>query len=60
VKQLIDIRRTEPLSPIQGDRPMSRRDYARTRTLAARIRPVLNAIAVVATCAAAAWAGAMV
>jgi hypothetical protein len=39
---------------------MSRRDYARTRTLVARIRPVLNAIAVVATCAAAAWAGALV
>lgn len=39
---------------------MSRRDYARTRSLAARIRPVLNAIAVVATCVAAAAAGALV
>lgn len=39
---------------------MSRHEYARTRTLAARIRPVLNAIAVVGTCAAAAWAGALV
>jgi hypothetical protein len=39
---------------------MSRRSYARTRTLAARLRPVLNAIATVATCAAAAWAGALV
>ena len=39
---------------------MSRREYARTRTLAARIRPVLNAVAVLATCAAAAWAGALV
>lgn len=39
---------------------MSRREYARSRTLAARIRPVLNAIAVLATCAAAAWAGALV
>jgi hypothetical protein len=39
---------------------MSRRDYARTRTVASRIRPVLNAIAIVATCVAAAWAGAMV
>lgn len=39
---------------------MSRREYARTRTLAARIRPVLNAIAIVATCAAAAWAGTLV
>jgi hypothetical protein len=39
---------------------MSRREYARTRTLAARLRPVLNALAVLATCAAAAWAGALV
>ncbi len=39
---------------------MSRREYARTRTVAARMRPVLNAIAVLATCAAAAWAGALV
>lgn len=39
---------------------MSRREYARTRSTFARIRPVLNAIAVVATCAAAAWAGALV
>jgi hypothetical protein len=39
---------------------MSRRDYARTRTLMSRIRPVLNAIAVVATCVAAAAAGALV
>ena len=39
---------------------MSRRDYARTRSLMSRVRPVLNAIAVVATCAAAAAAGALV
>lgn len=39
---------------------MSRREYARTRSTYARIRPVLNAIAVVATCVAAAWAGAIV
>lgn len=39
---------------------MSRREYARTRTVYARIRPMLNAIAVVATCVAAAWAGALV
>lgn len=43
-----------------GDRAMRRRDDARTRALAARIRPVLNVIAVVATCAAAAWAGTLV
>jgi hypothetical protein len=39
---------------------MSRREYARTRSTLAKIRPVLNAIAVVATCAAAAFAGAAV
>jgi hypothetical protein len=39
---------------------MSRSRYARTRTVAARIRPVIQAIAVMATCAAAAWAGALV
>ncbi len=39
---------------------MSRREYARTRSLSARIRPVLNALAVIATCAAAAWAGTLV
>jgi hypothetical protein len=39
---------------------MSRREYARTRSTLARIRPVLNAIATVATCAAAAWAGTLV
>lgn len=39
---------------------MSRREYARTRSTIARIRPVLNAIAVVATCMAAAWAGTLV
>ena len=39
---------------------MSRRDYARTQTMIARVRPVLNALAVLATCAAAAVAGAMV
>lgn len=39
---------------------MSRQEYARARTVAARIRAVLNAITVVATCATAAWAGAQV
>jgi hypothetical protein len=39
---------------------MSRREYARTRSTYARIRPLLNAVAVVATCVAAAWAGAIV
>jgi hypothetical protein len=39
---------------------MSRRHYARTRSIAARIRPLLQASAVMATCAAAAWAGLLV
>ena len=39
---------------------MSRRTYARTRRFAARIRPLLQACAVMATCAAAAWAGSVV
>jgi hypothetical protein len=39
---------------------MSRREYARTRSTLARIRPVLNAIAIVVTCVAAAWAGTIV
>jgi hypothetical protein len=39
---------------------MSRHDYARRQTLASTLRPVLNAIAVVATCAAAAVAGAII
>ena len=36
---------------------MSRREYARRRTVAVHLRRMLNAAAVVATCAAAAWAG---
>lgn len=39
---------------------MSRTQYARTRNAAARIRPLLQACAVMATCAAAAWAGLLV
>lgn len=39
---------------------MSRHAYARTRRLAARIRPLLQASAVIATCVAAAWAGSIV
>ena len=36
---------------------MSRRDYARRRTVVAHLRHLLNAAAVVATCAAAAFVG---
>jgi hypothetical protein len=39
---------------------MSRRQYAQTRTAAARIRPLLQACAAMATCVAAAWAGLLV
>ena len=39
---------------------MSRREYARRRDLHVQLRRMLNAAAVVATCAAAAWAGAAV
>ena len=39
---------------------MSRSQYARTRSAAVRIRPLLQAFAVTATCAAAAWAGLLV
>ena len=39
---------------------MSRHDYARHQTLAMSLRPVLNAIAVVATCAVAAFAGVII
>ncbi len=39
---------------------MSRRTYAKTQTVAARIRPVLQAFAAMATFAAAAWAGTLV
>lgn len=39
---------------------MSRHDYAMTRTAAARIRPVIQALATMATCMAAAWAGTLV
>jgi hypothetical protein len=39
---------------------MSRHDYARSRRHFARIRPLLTALAVIATCAAAALAGAVV
>jgi hypothetical protein len=39
---------------------MTRREYAHTRTLAARMRPVLTALAVAGTCIAAALAGNLV
>lgn len=39
---------------------MSRRTCARTQRFAARIRPLLQACAVMATCAAAALAGSMI
>ncbi len=39
---------------------MSRRHHATTLRLTARVRPVLQACAVMATCAAAAWAGLLV
>jgi hypothetical protein len=39
---------------------MSRRTCARTRRFTARIRPLLQACAVMATCMAAAWAGSIV
>jgi hypothetical protein len=37
--------------------PMSRREYARRTTVYAQLRQMLNAAAVIATCAAAAWVG---
>lgn len=36
---------------------MSRREYARRSTVIVQLRRMLNAAAVVATCAAAAWVG---
>ena len=36
---------------------MSRREYARRSTVAAQLRQMLNAVAVIATCAAAAFVG---
>lgn len=39
---------------------MSRHAFAQTRTAAARIRPVLQLFAAMATCVAAAWAGTLV
>jgi hypothetical protein len=39
---------------------MSRHQNARTLDVATRIRPLLQACAVMATCAAAAWAGLLV
>ena len=39
---------------------MSRREYARRRGIAVQLRRVLNAGAVVATCAAAALAGSVI
>ena len=39
---------------------MSRRSYAKTQTVVARIRPVLQAFATMATFAAAAFAGTIV
>lgn len=39
---------------------MSRREYVRRSQMAVQLRRMLNAAAVIATCAAAAWAGAVV
>lgn len=39
---------------------MSRREYARRSTMTAQLRQMLNAAAVVATCAAAAFVGAAI
>jgi hypothetical protein len=39
---------------------MSRREYARRSTVSAKLRQLLNAAAVIATCAAAAFVGAAV
>jgi hypothetical protein len=39
---------------------MSRREYARRSTVVAQLRQMLNAAAVIATCAAAAFVGAAV
>jgi hypothetical protein len=39
---------------------MSRSNYAKTAAATARIRPVIQAFAAMATCVAAAWAGTLV
>jgi hypothetical protein len=39
---------------------MSRHEVARRQSMVMNLRPVLNALAVFATCAAAAWAGALI
>jgi hypothetical protein len=39
---------------------MSRREYARRSTVSAQLRQMLNAAAVIATCAAAAFVGAAI
>lgn len=39
---------------------MSRREYARRRGMAVQLYRMLNAAAIVATCAAAAWVGAAI
>jgi hypothetical protein len=44
----------------RGESPMSRREYARRSTLSAQLRQMLNAAAVIATCAAAAFVGAAI
>jgi hypothetical protein len=49
-----------PRVPFRGERPMSRREYARRSTVSAQLRQLLNAAAVIATCAAAAFVGAAV
>jgi hypothetical protein len=46
--------------PSSGESPMSRREYARRHTVVAQLRRLLNAAAVVATCAAAACVGVVI
>ncbi|MBW3570206.1 MAG: hypothetical protein KY467_03795 [Gemmatimonadetes bacterium] len=48
------------IHPSTGTVAMSRQSYARTRASAARVRPLIQGFAVMATCAAAAWAGSLV
>lgn len=38
---------------------MSRHQIARAQTLATQLRPAMHAVATIATCAVAAWAGAL-
>ena len=41
----------------RGERPMSRREYARRNAFVAQLRRIMNAAAVLGTCAAAALVG---